>query len=84
MEKEYPIYESESGAETPLDIKAILAELAEFVREFELDLDLDSDEELAQLLGENDNDFLGNHVSFAIASGIDPDQLFTRLNIPLE
>lgn len=40
--------------------------------------------DLPGLVGEDDNDFLGNLTSLALENGLDPDELFYRLGVAVE
>lgn len=73
--------EHEVSAEQPLDKNTILDRLFELAGELGIDIE---EVDVEFLLGEDDNDFLGNLTSLALENGIDPEELFERLGIELE
>lgn len=73
--------EHDTPAEKPLDKGAILDRLFALADEFGISVE---DTDVEYLLGQDDNDFLGNLLSLALESGVDGDELFERLGIELE
>ena len=72
-----PEFESEPA----LDKGAVLDKLFELRDELGIDI---SEEDLEALLGEDDNDFLGNLATLALMHGQDHEEFFDRLGIPVE
>lgn len=71
----------EFESEPTLDKAAILDKLFELRDEYNLDI---YEEDLEALLGEDNNDFLGNLATLALMHGIDHEEFFDRLGIPVE
>lgn len=72
---------SEHESQPELDRGAILDKLFELRDEIGVDIE---EGDLADLLGEDDNDFLGNLATFALEHGVDHEEMFELLGIPTE
>lgn len=81
MAEYFPSPGEHDPEQPPLSKGLILDRL--FAQAEALGIDIDEDD-LPDLVGEDDNDFLGNLTSLALESGIDPDELFYRLGIAVE
>ncbi len=68
-------------ADKPLDKGRVLDLLFEVAGELGIDIE---EADVADLLGEDDNDFLGNLVSLALMNGVDEEELLGLLGIELE
>lgn len=72
-----PEYESQPA----LDQGAILDKLFELREEIGLDVE---EGDLRDLMGEDDNDFLGNLATLALEHGVDHEEMFELLGISTE
>ena len=72
-----PEYESQPA----LDQRAILDKLFELREEIGLDVE---EGDLRDLMGEDDNDFLGNLATLALEHGVDHEEMFELLGISTE
>lgn len=68
-------------ADKPLDKGRILDLLFELAGDLGIDIE---EADVADLLGGDDNDFLGNLASLALMNGVDEEGLFELLGIELE
>lgn len=80
MSERIPSIEQEPD-QPPLSKGLILDRL--FVQREALGIDIE-EREVRELIGEDDNDFLGNLTTLALENGIDPDELFYRLGVVVE
>lgn len=67
--------------EAELDHERILTHLLRIAKREGVDTD---EEDLRLILGEDDNDFLGGLASWAAENGIDHEDLFMELGVPVE
>ncbi|MEO5950435.1 MAG: hypothetical protein ABIQ04_03215 [Candidatus Saccharimonadales bacterium] len=74
-------HETESRYDLGLDKNAILIKLLEIADELGIDM---SDFDPEDLLGEDDNDFLGNLTTLSYQTGIDHEEFFQMIGIPVE
>lgn len=81
MSEHFPASYNHDSEQPPLSKSLILDRL--FAQSEALGIDID-ERDVAELIGEDDNDFLGNLLNLAIVNGIDPDELFYRLGIAVE
>lgn len=72
---------SEYESQPALDQGAILDKLFELRDEIGIDIE---GEDLRDLMGEDDNDFLGNLATLALEHGVDHEEMFELLGIPTE
>jgi hypothetical protein len=80
MSERFSSPEFESNAPS-LDKAAVLDTLFEKAEELGVDI---AEEDLEGLLGEDDNDFLGNIATLALMNGLDIEAFFEQLGIPAD
>jgi folate-binding Fe-S cluster repair protein YgfZ len=81
MGEHFPASHDHESDQPPLLKSLILDRL--FVQAEALCIDID-EREVAELIGEDDNDFLGNLTTLALVNNLDPEELFYRLGIAVE
>ncbi len=80
MTESYP-HDREPSSEPALNKEAILTKLFEIAAEWGIDIE---EVDLEDLVGTDDNDFLGNLTTLAIMNGIDHEELLEALGVEVE